>query len=55
MKFENRKQQRHVNEQMADLLSNLKKHCNEDMQECIEITLRILKETDIEDDTSNKR
>ena len=49
MKFQDRKQQRHVNEQMADLLLGIKNHANDDIKECIAITLRILQETEIEE------
>ena len=48
MKFRDRKQQRHVNEQMAGLLTGLKNYVNDDTEECIRITLRILQETEIE-------
>ena len=48
MKFEDRKQQRHVNETMSDLLANLKKHADDNTKKCIAITLRILQETEIE-------
>lgn len=48
MYFKNRKQKRNVNEEMADLLIPLKRHCNEHIQNYIDITLRILSETEIE-------
>lgn len=47
-KFKSRKIKREVNETMASLLSSLKNHCNDETKECINITLQILQETEIE-------
>ena len=49
MKYENRKEQRNVTETMSSLLLSLKNSCNENVCNCIDITLRILAETDIKD------
>ena len=53
MKFKDRKQKRHVNEAMADMLLKLQKYSCEDMKECISITLRILQETEVEEQTGD--
>ena len=50
MKYVNRMQKRHVNETMASLLAPLKQHTDQFTTQCIEITLRILQETEIEEE-----
>lgn len=50
MKFKDRKQQRDVCETMADLLIPLKYKLNDKNRECVEITLRILSETEVVED-----
>lgn len=55
MKFIDRNQQRIVCETMDDLLAPMKKHCNKNTKEAIEITLRILAETEVENGTDGKQ
>ena len=45
--YKNRKEQRNVNETMSSLLLPLKNSCNENVCDCIDITLRILAETGV--------
>lgn len=47
MTYKNRKEQRNVTETMSSLLLPLKNSCSENVCECIDITLRILAETDV--------
>lgn len=47
MTYKDRKEQRNVNETMSSLLLSLKDFCNENVRDCIDITLRILAETDV--------
>jgi hypothetical protein len=54
MKFESKTQKRKVNETMASLLSPLKYHCDERTRKSIEITLRILQDTEFEEDEDKK-
>ena len=49
MKFKDRKQQRDVCETMVALLIPLKDKLNNKNRECVEITLRILSETEVVD------
>ncbi len=51
VKFKNREEARKVNETMASLLCPLKNHCDYITKESIEITLRILQETEIHNGT----
>lgn len=47
MTYKDRKEQRNVNETMSSMLLSLKNYCSENVCECIDITLRILSETDV--------
>lgn len=59
IKYENKKQRRQVSEFMDTLLLPLKNHLKEEEQEFLDIALRIIRNTDIEeieveeDDTHN--
>lgn len=48
MTFKDRREQRKICETMSSLLSPLKNHCDKNTKECIEITLRILQELEVE-------
>lgn len=50
MKFKDRKQKLNVCETMASLLCPMKEHMNERTKESIEITLRMLSETEVENE-----
>ena len=53
MKFKDKKQQRDVCETMVALLIPLKDKLNDKNRECVEITLRILSETEVLEDGNN--
>ena len=48
MKYKNNKQRRQVSEFMDSLLLPIKEHLKEDKQELLEIALRIIRNTEIE-------
>lgn len=50
MKFSNRKEKQMVNEVMASLLCPMKNHLDEKTKICVELTLRALQETEVEED-----
>ena len=50
MKFKNREQQRNVVECITDLLYGLRKFSDKSTQEAIDITLKILRDTEFEDE-----
>lgn len=49
MKYENRKQKREVSEFISAILSPLKWHLKEEEQELLEIGLRIINNTEVEE------
>lgn len=49
MKFKNREEQRKVKEMMAAFLLPMTEYCNDEIKECISITMQILQETPVED------
>lgn len=54
MAYKNRKEQRNVCETMSSLLLSLKNSCNENVRDCIDVTLRILSETPVESKENNE-
>ena len=54
MKFKDKLQSRQVNETMASLLCPMKNHLDDKTRQAVEITLRVLQETEVEEQIGHK-